>query len=90
MTYRNPVMPGFHPDPSVCRVVTVETGPDAHAPDLVSLGFTDDRGERHVLARLDGRFLSSEVTGGFLGRVIGMYAVGGDAAFNWFEYEARK
>jgi hypothetical protein len=27
------------------------------------------------------------VKGGFLGRLIGMYAVGGEAAFEWFEYE---
>ena len=27
------------------------------------------------------------LTGGFIGRVIGMYAVGGDAAFDWFDYE---
>jgi hypothetical protein len=44
------------------------------------------RGESHSLARLDGRYLSTEVTGGFLGRTIGMYAVGGDAAFDWFDY----
>jgi hypothetical protein len=30
------------------------------------------------------------VTGGFLGRVIGMYATCGDAAFDWFDYEARE
>jgi hypothetical protein len=26
------------------------------------------------------------VTGGFLGRLLGMYAVGGNAAFEWFDY----
>jgi len=26
------------------------------------------------------------VTGGFLGRTNGMFAVGGDAAFDWFVY----
>jgi hypothetical protein len=56
-------------------------------PDAVSLGFVDDLGDAHTLARLDGRYLSSEVTGGFLGRLIGMDAVGGDAAFEWFTYE---
>jgi xylan 1,4-beta-xylosidase len=68
-------------------VLTVETGPDLHGPDAVSLGFRDDSGASQTLARLDGRYLSSEVTGGFLGRLIGMYAVGGEAAFEWFEYE---
>jgi beta-xylosidase len=47
----------------------------------------DDRGNTHTLAELDGRYLSTEVTGGFLGRMIGMYAVRGDAAFDWFDYE---
>jgi beta-xylosidase len=68
-------------------VLSVETGPDIHGPDAVSLGFIDDLGAHHTLARLDGRYLSSEVTGGFLGRLIGMYAVGGDAAFEWFDYD---
>jgi len=27
------------------------------------------------------------VTGGFLGRTIGMDAVGADTAFDWFDYE---
>ena len=27
------------------------------------------------------------MTGGFIGRVLGLYAVGGDAAFDWFDYE---
>jgi xylan 1,4-beta-xylosidase len=68
-------------------VLTIETGPDIHGPDAVSLGFTDEAGAVHTLATLDGRYLSSEVTGGFLGRLVGMYAVGGDAAFEWFEYQ---
>ena len=67
-------------------ILTVGTEPDIHGPDAVTLGFIDDHGA-HTLARLDGRYLSSEVTGGFLGRLIGMYAVGGDAAFEWFTYE---
>ena len=31
--------------------------------------------------------LTTEVVGGFTGRVIGMYAVGGTAQFEWFSYE---
>jgi xylan 1,4-beta-xylosidase len=57
-------------------------------PDIVVLGYVDDVGERQVLAELDGRYLSTEVAGGMLGRVIGMYAVGGSAAFDWFDYVA--
>ncbi|MEU1460788.1 glycoside hydrolase family 43 protein [Streptomyces sp. NPDC005727] len=36
---------------------------------------------------LDGRYLSTEVAGGFTGRVLGMYVTEGRAAFDWFSYE---
>ena len=75
------------PRPAGPVVLTVATGPHTHGPDTVSLGFEDEHGAAHTLGQLDGRYLSSEVTGGFLGRMIGLYAVGGDAAFDWFEYE---
>ncbi|WBB75954.1 glycoside hydrolase family 43 protein [Micromonospora sp. WMMD1128] len=39
----------------------------------------------HLLAELDGRYLSTEVAAGFTGRVIGMYVTAGTAAFDWFE-----
>jgi hypothetical protein len=48
--------------------------------DLFHLGFTPAGGERVDLARVDGRFLSSEVAESFTGRVIGVYAVEGDVA----------
>jgi xylan 1,4-beta-xylosidase len=35
-----------------------------------------------VLAELDGRYLSTEVAGGFTGRVIGMYAAEGTVRFD--------
>ena len=41
-----------------------------------------------MLADLDGRYLSTEVATGFIGRVIGLYVVSGTAAFDWFDYEA--
>ncbi len=53
----------------------------------VALGYQDDPAARRRSPELDGRYLSTEVTGGFLGRMIGMYAVGGEAAFDWFDYE---
>ena len=56
-------------------------------PDSVRLCFEDETLEVQVLADLDGRYLSTEVACGFIGRVIGMYAVGCEAAFDWFEYE---
>ena len=55
------------------------TGPDTIA---FLLGGQDAR----PLAELDGRYLSTEVAGGFTGRVIGMYATEGTVAFDWFEY----
>ena len=57
----------------------------AGAPDVVSLGYEVD-GDFTVLAALDGRYLSTEVAGGFTGRVIGMYAAQGTVHFDWFDY----
>ena len=56
-------------------------------PDIVTLGFDDAHGTFTALASLPGRYLSTEVAAGFTGRVIGMFAVGGTAAFDWFDYE---
>jgi xylan 1,4-beta-xylosidase len=49
--------------------------------DVFHLGATVD-GERVELAQVDGRFLSSEVTESFTGRVIGVYAVDGVVSFH--------
>jgi xylan 1,4-beta-xylosidase len=68
-------------------VLVIETHPNSRGPDFVRLGVEDATGTLQVLAELDGRYLSTEVTGGFIGRVVGMYAVGGEAAFAWAEYE---
>ena len=45
--------------------------------DVFHLAATID-GERVELAEIDGRFLSSEVTESFTGRVIGVYAFAGE------------
>lgn len=50
-------------------------------------GDGDGDGDFAVLAELDGRYLSTEVAGGFTGRVIGMYAARGAVHFDWFDYE---
>ncbi|WP_328472723.1 glycoside hydrolase family 43 protein [Actinoplanes sp. NBC_00393] len=55
-------------------------------PDTVVLGVEGPDGVFHVLAELDGRYLSTEVAGGFTGRVIGMYAVSGTVHFDWLDY----
>ncbi|EFL21214.1 xylosidase/arabinosidase [Streptomyces himastatinicus ATCC 53653] len=56
-------------------------------PDTISLGFEEPDGTFVGLTALDGRYLSTEVAGGFTGRVIGMYASVGAVHFDWFDYE---
>lgn len=72
-------------------VVTLVAETVAHrsAPDKVRLGFHDADGSVVELASLDGRYLSTEVAGGFIGRTIGMYVVNGAAAFDLFHYEEK-
>jgi beta-xylosidase len=77
---------GRAPCPAEPIVLTIATEPHGLGPDAVILGYEDEAGALQTLAQLDGRSLSTEVTGGFLGRTIGMFAVGGDAAFDWFDY----
>ncbi len=54
--------------------------------DVIHLGATID-GERVQLAEVDGRFLSSEMTESFTGRVYGPYAVSGTVAVDRFSAE---
>jgi hypothetical protein len=42
-----------------------------------------------TLARMDGRYLSTEVAGGFTGRVIGLAATNGSVLVERFEYNDR-
>jgi beta-xylosidase len=64
----------------------LETRPGFLGPDVVVLGYEDrDDGAFHELAELDGRYLATESAGGFIGRVIGLYAVGGTAAFDGYD-----
>ena len=71
-------------------VLALDTVSDSAGPDAVRLGYEHTDGEFEVLAELDGGYLSTEVAGGFTGRVIGMYVVDGTASFDWFDYEARE
>ncbi|KJK46277.1 glycoside hydrolase [Lentzea aerocolonigenes] len=57
-------------------------------PDTISFGIEESDGTFTVLATLDGRYLSTEVAGGFTGRVIGVYAATGTVHFDWFDYVA--
>ncbi|RYV50790.1 glycoside hydrolase family 43 protein [Pengzhenrongella frigida] len=54
--------------------------------DVVRLGYGtgDDAVE---VAAMDGRYLTSDTTASFTGRVTGMYAAAGDVAFEHFTYE---
>ncbi|WP_333774744.1 hypothetical protein [Streptomyces sp. IBSBF 3136] len=57
-------------------------------PDTVAFSVETPEGAVRP-AELDGRCLSTEVAGGFTGRVVGMYVTEGRAAFDWFDYEPR-
>jgi xylan 1,4-beta-xylosidase len=68
--------------------ITGRTPTDSRSgPDTVTLGVVGPDGALTELAALDGRYLTTEVAGGFTGRVIGMYATRGAVHFDWFDYE---
>jgi beta-xylosidase len=79
------------PGPVVLRIEVAASplglGRPDQGPDTVYLGTEDTDGRFTVLAELDGRYLSTEVAGGFTGRVIGLYATTGTTRFDWFDYE---
>ncbi|MFC9243870.1 glycoside hydrolase family 43 protein [Streptomyces sp. NPDC057136] len=78
------------PGPVVLAVdITAHTTLDdaRTGPDLVRLGTASADGTFTELAALDGRYLSTEVAGGFTGRVLGMYAAAGRVDFDRFSYE---
>ncbi|WP_324788105.1 glycoside hydrolase family 43 protein [Streptomyces sp. H51] len=77
------------PGPVVLGLRVSDTPPrDARTgPDTLTLGVEEPDGAFTVLGTLDGRYLSTEVAGGFTGRVIGMYASAGTVHFDWFDYE---
>lgn len=77
----HPVPPG----PLTLVVTTGPTGVSRGGPDAVTLSIETPDGVVR-LAELDGRYLSTQVAGGFTGRVIGMYVTEGRAAFDWFAY----
>ncbi|MFJ9025328.1 glycoside hydrolase family 43 protein [Streptomyces sp. NPDC102259] len=78
------------PGPVILRieVAAVRAVRDARTgPDTISLGIEEPDGTFVELASLDGRYLSTEVAGGFTGRVVGMYAASGSVHFDWLDYE---
>ncbi|WP_405857228.1 glycoside hydrolase family 43 protein [Streptomyces sp. NBC_01515] len=77
-----PVAPG----PVVLTVGITATDAETRAPDTLAFSVEGPEGAVE-LAELDGRYLSTQVAGGFTGRVIGMYVTEGEAAFDWFDYQ---
>ncbi|MEV4489982.1 glycoside hydrolase family 43 protein [Micromonospora coxensis] len=77
--------------PVLLRVEMLSTSSEewypGKGPDVLRFGIEQGDGTVTELAALDGRYLSTEVAGGFTGRVIGMYAAAGSPAFDWFDYE---
>ncbi|WP_155342432.1 glycoside hydrolase family 43 protein [Acrocarpospora pleiomorpha] len=73
------------------RIDVLATRPEeqhpCREPDKLRLGVEDTDAAFEVLAEFDGRYLSTEVAGGFTGRVIGVYAAAGTVRFDWFDYE---
>lgn len=65
---------------------TTHVGDSRTGPDTVTFALEEPDGSSVQLAELDGRYLSTEVAGGFTGRVIGLYAASGVVHFDWFEY----
>lgn len=53
-------------------------------PDRIVMGVLD--GDFEALAELDGRYLSTEVAGGFTGRVVGFEALGEGTVVTRFDY----
>lgn len=51
-----------------------------------SLIVSDNDGGEKIFAYGQAKYLSSEVSGGFTGTVLGLYAIGGSAEFTEFEY----
>lgn len=82
-----PVAPG----PVQLRVDVVASAPGSwhpcEEPDVLRLGIEHPDGTFDPLAELDGRYLSTEVAGGFTGRVIGVYVASGTVHVDWFDYE---
>jgi len=80
------------PVPAGAVVLGVEIAPEPPrgartGPDTLSFGIEEPDGTVTALASLSGRYLSTEVAGGFTGRVIGMYAAAGTVHFDRFDYE---
>lgn len=66
-------------DGEIVTLVVEAVDATTDGPDDVRFGVIDAAGERR-LAQWDGRYLSTEVAGGFTGRTLGLRALGDDPA----------
>ncbi|KND39653.1 glycoside hydrolase family 43 protein [Streptomyces acidiscabies] len=71
--------------PLALRAVANTDEYSSKGPDEVHLGYLAD-GRFETLATVDGRYVSTEVAGGFTGRVIGVEALGTEAVLTRFTY----
>lgn len=70
----------FRIEPATGSFMSTELGPDALVAGVV-------QDERFVeLGRLDGRYLSTEVAGGFTGRIVGCFSAAGELHITSFSY----
>lgn len=61
---------------------------DVGEPDTIELSVAEGDREVLVLACLGGRYLSTEVAGGFTGRMVGVEVVRGTVSFSGFRYRS--
>jgi hypothetical protein len=81
---------GVFPDtvqlaPGPVTLWTAAEDPSTGGPDDLVLGVEDAAGRR-TISRIDGRYLSTEVAGGFVGRTIGLRALNAPVRFDSVEY----
>jgi beta-xylosidase len=78
---------GSVPRPAGAIVFAIHNDTDHHArPDTIHLGYEADDGAFVQVGEFDGRYLSTEVCGGFIGRVVGAYATACVARIPSFVY----
>ena len=69
------------------RAVSHRGNDNFTGPDTLHAGIIDADGET-ILGSFDGRYISTEVAGGFTGRMIGMQALSGRADIRSFSYSS--
>ena len=62
----------------------LHVGPDE--PDLIELAVIGDDGTKHNFGNFDGRYVSTEVAGGFTGRTLGIEALAGQIVLRTVRY----